>query len=87
MRKQWRTLRSPALWVILCAILLAGASNWSGETNGSVATWGSELGSPASENRPSEEKDSLLREDTPLTQLRGRFRQAGERILFHRGRG
>lgn len=82
MRKQWRTLRSPALWVILCAMLLAGASNWSGETNGSVATWGSELGSPASDNRPSEEKDSLLREDTPLTQLRGRFRQAGERILF-----
>jgi hypothetical protein len=63
-------------------MLLAGASNWSGETNGSVATWGSELGSPASDNRPSEEKDSLLREDTPLTQLRGRFRHAGERILF-----
>lgn len=82
MRNRWRTLRSPALWVILCAVLIAGASNWRSETTGSVATWGSELGSASEDNRSSEEKASLLREDTPLTQLRGRFKLSGERIMF-----
>lgn len=82
MRNRWRTVRSPALWVVLCAVLIAGASNWSSETTGSIATWGSELGGSTADERPTGEKDSLLREDTPLTQLRGRFRVSGDRILF-----
>lgn len=82
MRNRWRTVRSPALWVLLSAAVIAGASNWRSETAGSVATWGSEIGTRPVENRSSEDKDALLREDTPLTQLRGRFRQSGDRILF-----
>jgi hypothetical protein len=66
----------------LSAATIAGVSNWNSESSGSLTTWGSELGTTSPDTRSTDDKDSLLREDTPLTQLRGRFRPSGDRILF-----
>ena len=74
-----RILRSPAFWVILLSIGIAVCANVS-DHNGfrSSAT--------IADDRPSLSKmatqSTLLREGTALSELKGRFRKQGDRIVF-----
>ena len=71
-----RVLRSSAFWVILAVCIMAVFANLSGDNPMSAG---------ASE-RPTlsqmAKEESVLREGTPLTEVKGRFKKLGERFQF-----
>lgn len=71
-----RVLRSSAFWVILAACIMAVFANLGGDNPMSAG---------ASE-RPSlsqmSKEESVLREGTPLMEVKGRFKKLGERFQF-----
>ena len=74
-----RFLRSPALWVILAACSIAVFANLSGENrmnaNALMASDRPSLAQMAKE-------ETALREGTPISDVKGRFRKQGERFQF-----
>ena len=74
-----RLLRSPALWVILVACSTAVLANLSSDyrmnSNALMASDRPSLAQMAKE-------ETAMREGTPITEVKGRFRKQGERIQF-----
>ena len=74
-----RLLRSPALWVILVACSIAVLANLSSDhgmsSNALMASDRPSLAQMAKE-------ETAMREGTPITEVKGRFRKQGERFQF-----
>ncbi|MCY2983158.1 MAG: hypothetical protein NTY15_05910 [Planctomycetota bacterium] len=73
-----QVLKSSSFWVILTALVLAAYVNLSGELNQSNTIMASDRPSLAQMSK----QDSLMREGTPLTDIKGRFKKQGDRFLF-----
>ncbi len=74
-----RVLRSSAFWVILAACTLAVVANLSGENQiNANAMMASERPSLSQMSK----EETVLREGTPLTEVKGRFKKQGERFQF-----
>ncbi len=82
---QARALRSPAFWVVGTALAIAVAANWNSDSSNRSASWGSETpgnGNLRSDYIKGAEKGLLLREDSNLSQIRGRFTTSHQRVVF-----
>jgi len=73
-----RVLKSSSFWVISTALVLAAYVNLSGELPNSKAIMASDRPSLAQMSKT----DSMMREGTPLTDIKGRFKKQGDRFLF-----
>ena len=73
-----RILKSSSFWVISTALVLAAYVNLSGDVPQSNAIMASDRPSLAQMSK----QESLMREGTPLTDIKGRFKKQGDRFLF-----
>ena len=73
-----RVLKSSSFWVISTAFVLAGYVNLSGDLPQSNAIMASDRPSLAQMAK----QESLMREGTPLTDIKGHFKKQGDRFLF-----
>ena len=73
-----RVLKSSSFWLISTALVLAAYVNLSGDLPNSNAIMASDRPSLAQMSKT----DSMMREGTPLTDIKGRFKKQGDRFLF-----
>ena len=73
-----RVLKSFSFWVISTVLILGAFINLSDDLANSNAIMASDRPSLAQMSKT----ESLLREGTPLTDIKGRFKKQGDRFLF-----
>jgi hypothetical protein len=73
-----RVLKSSSFWVLSLALVLAAYINISGDARNSNAIMASDRPSLAQMSK----QESQMREGTPLTDIKGRFKKQGDRFMF-----
>jgi len=76
--KSMRVLKSSSFWVISSALVLTTYINLSGDLPNSNTIMANDRPTLAQMSKT----ESLMREGTPLTDVKGRFKKQGDRFLF-----